>query len=180
MLENLYTPNCIRTVSGRYVNVFALEPHMIHIGDIAHALSNTPRFGGHLPRWYSVAMHSLHVADLVEPEHKLSALLHDASEAYLLDMPKPIKDRLPDYMALEQQVQGFIAKVYQLPHPLPSAVKAADEQALRTEWRTMMLGQPQPSMRYLNMKPDEVRVAFVESYHDLVEERKDRLARTTP
>ena len=55
MKENLYTPNCIRTFTGLYMNVFNPKPDMICIEDIAHALSQQPRFGGHLPRMYSVA-----------------------------------------------------------------------------------------------------------------------------
>ncbi len=76
MTENLYTPDCIRTFSGQYVNVFAPDPDTILIEDIAHALSQQCRFGGHLPEFYSVAQHCVICALAVPPEHALSALLH--------------------------------------------------------------------------------------------------------
>jgi uncharacterized protein len=78
--ENLYEPDCIRTYTGLYINVFNPKPEMIEIEDIAHALSFQCRFGGHLPKFYSVAQHSLNCSYLVkEPALKLTALLHDAS-----------------------------------------------------------------------------------------------------
>lgn len=71
MTENLHTPNCIRTVSGQYVDLADPDPDTILITDIAHALSQLPRFGGHLPRFYSVAQHSMMVARIAKPEHRL-------------------------------------------------------------------------------------------------------------
>src|SRR5665811_1025646 len=97
-MENLYTPNCIRTFTGIYMNVFEPTPEMISIEDIAHALTMQCRFGGHLPDFYSVAQHSLNCSYLIDnPKLKLTALLHDASEAYLLDIPRPIKNNLNNY-----------------------------------------------------------------------------------
>lgn len=72
--ENLYTKDCIRTVSGIYVNVFEPKPEMFVIEDIAHALSFMPRFAGHL-RWpYSVAQHSLAVSNGVYPQNRLDGI----------------------------------------------------------------------------------------------------------
>ncbi|MFC4230551.1 hypothetical protein ACFOW1_01525 [Parasediminibacterium paludis] len=65
MLEDLYKPNCIRTYTGLYMNVFDPTPEMICIEDIAHALSHQCRFSGHTKQFYSVAQHSYHVAALV-------------------------------------------------------------------------------------------------------------------
>jgi len=91
-IENLFTPNCIRTFTGKYVNVFEPTLEMICIEDIAHALSMQCRFGGHLPYFYSVAQHSINCSFLVDtPCLKLEVLMHDASEAYLLGIPSPIK-----------------------------------------------------------------------------------------
>lgn len=140
-VENLYTPNCIRTVSGIYMNVFDPTPEMICIEDIAHSLSMQCRFGGHLPRFYSVAQHSLYCSYLVDDEKlKLAALLHDASEAYLLDIPKPIKGGLSNYKEIEDNLMRLIADKFGFEYPLHPDIKRADEQMLEAEWYHLMLG----------------------------------------
>lgn len=140
-VENLYTKDCIRTVSGIYINVFEPTEDMICIEDIAHALSMQPRFGGHLPSFYSVAQHSASCCALAEKEYRLAALLHDASEAYLLDVPRPIKRRLANYMEIEHNLMQVIATKFGFEWPLPEAVKAIDEQMLQLEWDCLMLNK---------------------------------------
>src|SRR3954452_17139806 len=90
----------LQTVSGRWVNPFDPDPEQLDITDITRALANTCRFGGHCRSFYSVAQHSVIVSELVEQrggdaEDAFAALMHDASEAYLGDMPHPIKHRSP-------------------------------------------------------------------------------------
>lgn len=116
--ENLYTPDCIRTFTGIYVNVFEPTEEMICIEDIAHALSNQCRFGGHLPVFYSVAQHSIIMSDKMHESHKLAALLHDASEAYLLDIPRPIKKGLSNYKEIEDKLMTAIAAKFGFEYPL--------------------------------------------------------------
>jgi uncharacterized protein len=138
-VENLYTTDCIRTVSGIYVNVFDPKPEMICIEDIAHALSMQCRFGGHLPYFYSVAQHSWMASTQAEEEHQLAALLHDASEAYLLDIPRPIKLRLANYKEIEDGVMKIIASKFGFEYPLHQHVKEVDELMLQLEWDEIML-----------------------------------------
>lgn len=138
--ENLYTPNCIRTVSGIYINVFEPTPEMICIEDIAHSLSYQCRFGGHLPKFYSVAQHSLNCSFLIEnDQYKLAALLHDASEAYLLDIPRPIKQGLSNYKDIENGLMNVIAQKFGFEYPLHSKIKEVDEMMLQIEWDCLML-----------------------------------------
>ena len=139
MTENLYTPDCIRTFSGQYVNVFDPDPDTILIEDIAHALSHQCRFGGHLPMYYSVAQHSVLCAVSAPSEHALAALLHDASEAYMLDIPSPIKNRLPEYKKLEDNLMQVIAKKFGFQYPLHEEVKKADKMLLEWEWDRFVL-----------------------------------------
>jgi len=141
MEENLYTPDCIRTFSGIYMNIFEPKPEMICIEDIAHSLSNQCRFGGHLPNFYSVSQHSIMVSGLVPKEHFLAALLHDASEAYLMDIPTPIKRRLSNYKELENNIMVVVAEKYNFEWPLSKEVKEADQIMLVSEWHCLMLGQ---------------------------------------
>lgn len=138
-MENLYTPNCIRTFTGIYMNVFEPTIDMICIEDIAHALSNQCRFGGHLPEFYSVAQHSLLCSQLVSDKYKLQALLHDASEAYLLDIPSPIKRSLSNYKEIEDKLMLLIAEKFGFNYPLEKPVKNIDKKLLELEWNTLML-----------------------------------------
>ena len=141
--ENLYTPDCIRTFTGIYMNVFNPTPGMICIEDIAHALSNQCRFGGHLPSFYSVAQHSICCSRYVNEEQKLAALLHDASEAYLLDIPRPIKNHLRDYKQIEDKLMKLISEKFGFDYPLHNDIKLADELALVAGWDCLMLKKSQ-------------------------------------
>ncbi len=137
--ENLDEKDCIRTFKGIYVNVFEPTVEMFNIRDIAHALSNIPRFGGHTKIPYSVAQHSVMVARFVKPEHAIEALLHDASEAYILDMPSPIKHKMPEYMELESKIMSVIAKKFGFQFPLSNEVKIEDRKQLEHEWEGLIL-----------------------------------------
>jgi 5'-deoxynucleotidase YfbR-like HD superfamily hydrolase len=70
---------------------------------------------------------------MVESPFKLEALLHDASEAYLMDSPKPIKRLLPDYVALEHKLMKAISDKFRISHPNSDEVKRADKEALKYE-----------------------------------------------
>ncbi len=137
--ENLYTPSSIRTVSGIYVDFTNIKPSMFKIEDIAHALAKEQRFGNHLKRYYSVAQHSYYVQTDCSPVNKLAGLLHDASEAYLKDIPKPIKDLLPGYKKLEKKVMECIALKFGFKYPLPKEVHEIDKKYLEWEWENLML-----------------------------------------
>lgn len=165
MKENLHTPNSIRTFSGVYVNVFEPTEDMIIIEDIAHALSHQCRFGGHLPEFYSVAQHSYSCSMMVPDEHKLAALLHDASEAYLLDIPRPIKAGLTNYKEIEDRLMRVIANKFGFQYPLHPEVKKADEVMLVKEWHHIML-QEQPLTACFS--PEHAKARFLQQYRYLI------------
>lgn len=121
----------IVTYTGKKVYFLNPTPDMIDIGDIAHALSNLCRFGGHTGKFYSVAQHSVYVSHF--SKDKLSGLLHDATEAYLVDIPKPIKGFLTNYVDIENNLYKAIALKFGLPQELPEDVHAADTRMLFTE-----------------------------------------------
>lgn len=108
-----------------------------NIKDIALGLSHTARFSGQSDRPYYVGQHSVIVSKLVPPEHALAALLHDASEAFLCDIPKPLKNLIPEYVTLEQNAERAIFRKFGVPFPMHPCVKEADNIAFVTERRDM-------------------------------------------
>jgi flavin-dependent thymidylate synthase len=82
----------------------------IELTDIARALSRICRYAGHCEQFYSVAQHSVYVSGMVPPEHALCALMHDATEAYLVDIPRPLKRMLAGYTVLEDRLWRVIAE----------------------------------------------------------------------
>lgn len=162
-MENLFTPDCIRTYSGQYVNVFNPDPDTILIEDIAHSLSQQCRFAAQLPAFYSVAEHCLEVAYMMPTEHQLAGLLHDASEAYLLDIPSPIKKRLPDYLQIEANLMRVIAQKFGFAYPLAQCVHDADHERLIAEWDVLML---EPTMAQMSMTSTAAEDCFLRKYKD--------------
>jgi len=135
----------IRTISGHLF--YPLEPREeeILLEDIGHALSHLCRFVGHTRSFYSVAQHSVLVSKLVPPADALWALLHDASEAYLNDIARPLKHTslLADYRAAETKLQALIYRRFGLKGEEPESVKLADQKALHAEIRDLVInGNP--------------------------------------
>jgi hypothetical protein len=138
--ERVTTPDLddwFRTVSGRRMRVTAPDPELIVIEDIAAHLSMICRFGGMVKSLYSVAQHSVMVSELVPPGNPYlaqQALLHDATEAYLNDVIRPVKQLLPSYANLEELWAKAITARFgvDVVH-LPAAVKLADSRACLTE-----------------------------------------------
>lgn len=105
----------------------------IDIRDIAHALSMQCRYAGHCTQFYSVAEHCVLLANAI-PEQKLWALLHDASEAYLVDVPRPVKPSLTGYDVLEDAIMLQVAARFDLkPFTIPRIVKDYDFRMLVDE-----------------------------------------------
>lgn len=132
----------ILTQSGQQFDLLRPTASMIKPVDIAHALSRLCRFNGHTRAHYSVAQHSLIVASLVPVEHQLVALLHDATEAYIGDMTRPLKAVMPEYQYVEHQIWLAVCDRFDIQIDLPACVKEADMVALATERRDLMPEHP--------------------------------------
>lgn len=141
----------MRMFSGLQVDPLNLKPSDIRLDDIAWALSNICRYGGHCHRHYSVAEHTLLVAAVLPPHKKLFGLLHDAAEAYLGDIPTPLKRRMPDFKKAEAQVARVIADAFRLnPEEFLAEieggeVKEADLMVLKHEQRSLWRRDEQQS-----------------------------------
>lgn len=130
----------MQTNSGRRFYPQDPRPEEIDAGDIAHALSLLCRYGGHVDRFYSVAEHCVLMSEAIAPEFALTALLHDATEAYVVDVPRPVKRYLPEYAVLEQKVWSAITTRFGLPAyiGLPPEVKEVDNRILLNERATLL------------------------------------------
>ena len=131
----------IETYTGLQFHILEPHPEEVNITDIAHALSMQCRFTGHTRFYYSVAQHSYLASFLVPPQFQLEALLHDASEAYIGDMSRPLKHfsecgRL--YLEIEAKIEAVIKKKFGLPPTMSPEVKEADNSLLYAEKNALM------------------------------------------
>lgn len=128
----------IQLHSGTDFHFLNPVPEEIHLEDIAHTLSLLCRFGGHTKTFYSVAEHSVRCSYAVEKGFEFEALMHDAAEAYLVDMPRPIKNTLQGYRDLESKLDKVVRKKFGLPEEMTKECKYVDNLLLATERRDLM------------------------------------------
>jgi len=127
-----------QTFTGQQFWPLDPRPGDFNILDIANGLANTCRFNGHVKNFYSVAQHSVLVSLVVPEELALEGLMHDAAEAYLGDVIRPLKAALPEYKKIEERAERALAQQYGLRFPWPSKVKEADNCLLMTERRDVL------------------------------------------
>lgn len=155
----------ILTHVGWYVDPLTCGPESIHLRDVAHALSLTCRYAGHVPRFYSVAQHSCLVASFLPSDKKLAGLLHDSEEAYLLDMPSPIKKSpiFDGYRAAGKRLRRVIFEAFGVDYALcDEEVKAADAAAYKLERDAFWHGTA--VMAYWS--PASAEQNFIQSFYD--------------
>ena len=165
----------MQTATGRVFWPVDPRPEEVCIEDIAHALSLICRFGGHVRAFYSVAQHSVLVARAAPPEHRLRALLHDASEAYVVDVPRPLKPSLAGYKDIERRVTAAICARFGLPCETPPEVKRLDTAILADEAAQLMAAPPRPwslpepplAITIDPWSPEQARSAFLRAFHAL-------------
>lgn len=138
-MENLYTPHAVRTVTGQYVDFINPNPGTFNLEDIAHSLSQKPRFNGQLKSFYSVAQHCCLICDYLPTHLKADGLMHDAPEAYMADVPSPLKSLLPDYKDYEERIHFRMTEKWDIQYPIPKEVKEMDRFFLEKEWYGLML-----------------------------------------
>lgn len=168
----------IATRSGGKLDFLNPRPEQIHIEDIATSLSRLPRFAGHTTDFYGVAQHSVHCSRLCE-EYPLEALLHDATEAYMGDCNRPLKQMLGEaWTSVENRIQDAINLKFQLrlcDSPVHRAVKEVDDRMLMTERKWMMPRGPEwegcwpepYDVILRSYSPEYARDLFMSRYRDL-------------
>jgi hypothetical protein len=127
----------MQTFTGRVYYPTDPRAEDVFIEDIAHSLSLQCRYAGHCILHYSVAEHSVHIARWLRqhygPLTAFYGLLHDATEAYCVDVPRPLKPSLTNYKVIEQLNWTAIAKRFGLPVEMPAAVHEADTRIIGDE-----------------------------------------------
>ena len=167
----------ILTASGRHFDYLDPRPEDIHILDIAQGLAAESRYNGHTRGFYSVAQHAWLTSQIVPRERALEALLHDATEAYCKDIPRPLKELLSDYQAIEARVDLTIRATFGLPLDMTPAVKHADLVLLATERRDLMPADATPwpilasiealPRKIVPMQPSRAQSLFLKRYIEL-------------
>lgn len=171
----------IQTYSGEYFTPLCPNQKAINLIDIAHSLSLQCRFNGHCRKFYSVAEHCVRVARILPNHLHLWGLLHDAAEAYISDVPSPIKAILPELIKTEEILLEQIAIKFNLEWPMPPEILEADLTLLATEARDLMLPPPaswdlpyEPLSEPLGdlLSPREAEISFIRAYHGVFMGRK--------
>lgn len=161
--------------SGSYFDFEVPEESAITIEDIAHGLSHICRFTGQCHTFYSVAEHSVLCSQRVPAEHAFAALMHDAAEAVMGDVSRPLKSLLPDYKKIERRVERAILGKFGLSADCNDFVQKADMEMLAFEQQIVMRnsdtwpgitteGEP-PTIQFLS--PTDAYAAFLIRFHEL-------------
>lgn len=150
----------VETYTGKKINLLSPDPYSIDIRDIAHGLSQVCRFSGQCCHFYSVAQHSLNMAIELHkrgcgPRLQLLGLLHDATEAYIGDMPSPLKQLMPTYREIEKRLEKAIWTGLHITPPAQwekDIIKRTDELLLRYEAQNLMVCRDSWNRKYIQGK----------------------------
>lgn len=171
-----------------FIRPLELDPDDIHIKDIQHALSNVCRFGGHCREFYSVAQHSVHVSEWLarngcDVVTQMVGLLHDASEAYLNDIVRPVKKdpAFARYLEIEDDIQRKVYMKFLADHEwntleIEQDLRTADDDLMISEAIQLFnivpedWGKKNPK-DYFHIKPispRDAKLLFEERFHELM------------
>jgi len=171
----------VRLTSGQDVDLLNPDPDTILIQDIASHLSRIQRYNGILakcsdqPMGLSVGIHSLMVAKLLPGSLKLQGLLHDATEAYMGDLVGPLKDIIPEFKEIENNLMLAIMQKFDLGFPLHPLVKEMDKRCLAAEMEhclgwvdlaSQISGVRLEGFKYPNLTPVQAERAFLGAFEE--------------
>lgn len=174
--------NALYTHSGGTIAPFSPLPEQIVIEDIARGLAYRGRWSGQTRRFYSVAEHCVKVSDQCSDQYQLWGLLHDAGEAFLGDIPAPLKDsvyfRVPDERGVVQRIPYWDIEVQLLHHVLriagaavvtmPEEVDVADLLIREWEYRELVNPETRSASTFVPLGPEAAMDAWLSHYHAIV------------
>jgi hypothetical protein len=165
--------------SGHYFDLLDPAASRFTVGDIAHGLGNVCRFAGQSRRFYSVAEHCWHASFLVPHLLAFPVLMHDAAEAFVGDVTRPLKSLLPEYKAIEKRIDAVIAERFKikLSQPAVEEITRADIAMLAAEQAAMMAshddswsildGVTPPAIHFRYWSPEEAAWRWLERFEAL-------------
>tara|TARA_R110002153_G_scaffold58217_2_gene159660 strand:+ start:2249 stop:2779 length:531 start_codon:yes stop_codon:yes gene_type:complete len=168
------------TFSGKHLTFLDPKEDQIVLEDIANSLSKNCRYCGAVNKFYSVAEHSVLIAEKVlalggDKQEALGALMHDASEAYLSDIPRPIKPHLVGYQEMEDRLSKVIFSKFKL-EPITERVLHLDYNIVADEAKVLFNNVPEWVSHYeeigvevLGLGYEESSALFLETYYKLTE-----------
>lgn len=168
--------NYIATLSGTNFYVDELNIEDIPLEDMAHALSMNCRYNGHVEKFYSVAEHSVLVSKLVPEEDALWGLLHDITEAFVPDVPRPFKALIYGFKEFEERLAKKLADYCGLPWPMPETVHYIDKHIVGSEARVLFPDPPDwvehyddvcPHRMIKALTPEQAERAFIDRYKEI-------------
>ncbi len=181
--------DCILTYSKTEVNPFNIQPEDINIEDIAHSLSMMTRANGHFKHFYSVAQHSINCAMEAKSRGlsksiQLACLLHDAAEAYIADVPRPVKNKLIGYDKIEKKISDVVYSKFDLKELTDNehkVIKEIDDALLYYEFKELMgtrISEHAPHISttfdFSFNNIDKVKSVFLSLFYSLLEKESSR------
>jgi len=168
----------IETFTNKQYHFLNQSESEVCIEDIAQALSMSCRYSGHVKRFYSVAEHSCILSDKVleitgDESQAYDALLHDASEAYLTDIPRPIKSHLDNYFDIELLAEKCIQSALKC-KPMNDLIARLDTNIVRDEAEQLFVNVPSwagdyelVGIKVKGLNPEKARVEFMKRFNEL-------------
>lgn len=177
MTTKTVTDGCFRTLTRIKFSLTDPKPYMIHIDDIAAGLANKGHYSGQTPEYFSIAEHCLLTEWLCamdtttgsDMELRLISLLHDASEAYIGDIIRPLKDLVPEFKTIENEIHKAIFQKFDLPIERLSEVKKYDIEAQDLEAEAFYQERAHIAIRFLS--PRRSKEEFIHRFFWLIEQR---------
>lgn len=183
MNDEPYNPpseDWMQTFTGGAFFPYAARVEDINIVDIAHSLAFQCRYNGHTKYFYSVAEHCVLISYAVPEEDALWGLLHDAPEAYISDMIRPLKKKMPEFRELDEHIMTLICEKFGLPLEMPESIKEADNRIIENE-RLALLSEPPlpwtvlhgalPNVAIQAWTPEEAEIRYLARFQNLIRDR---------